>query len=178
MNKADCFNLGYVAKLHSYKGEVSLFFDATDPEKYANLDAVFIDVDGILTPFFVEKITMKDKGFAKVKFEGVDSEKDARIILKKELFLPLQVLPELTGKHFYDHEIIGFAVIDEVYGEVGEVVQVLDYKINPLLQVQNTQLDKEVLLPLGNDLVQKVDREKKELHVKATAGLIEMYLES
>src|SRR5690554_7446496 len=76
MNKVDCFNLGYVAKLHSYKGEVSLFFDATNPEDYATLDAVYIDLDGILTPFFVERIDMKDKGFAKVKFEGVDSEND------------------------------------------------------------------------------------------------------
>src|SRR5690554_7237437 len=87
MNKVDCFNLGYVAKLHSYKGEVSLFFDATNPEDYATLDAVYIDLDGILTPFFVERIDMKDKGFAKVKFEGVDSENDAKLILKKELFL-------------------------------------------------------------------------------------------
>lgn len=177
MNKADCFNLGYVAKLHSYKGEVSLFFDATDPEQYATLDAVYIDLDGILTPFFVESIEMKDKGFAKVKFEGVDTENDAKLILKKELFLPVELLSPLSGKNFYDHEIIGFKVIDEIYGEVGEVVQVMDFKINPLLQIQNTKLDKEVLLPLGNDLVQNVDRDKKEVHVKATEGLIEMYLE-
>ncbi|HLW30170.1 MAG TPA: ribosome maturation factor RimM [Brumimicrobium sp.] len=177
MNKADCFNLGYVAKLHSYKGEVSLFFDATNPDDYATLDAVYIDLDGILTPFFVESIEMKNNGFAKVKFEGVDSENDAKIILKKELFLPLELLTPLSGKNFYDHEIIGFKVIDEKFGEVGEVVQVMDYKINPLLQVQNTELDKEVLLPLGNDLVQNVDRVKKEVHVRAADGLIQMYLE-
>jgi|SRR5690554_3423991 len=176
MNKADCFNLGYVAKLHSYKGEVSLFFDATDPNSYANLDAVYIDIDGILTPFFVEEIVMKDKGFAKVKFEGVDSENTARQILKKDLFLPIELLPPLSGKNFYDHEVVGFTVIDENYGEVGELIQVMDYKINPLLQIQNNELNKEVLLPLGNDLVQRVDRENKKLHVKATEGLIEMYL--
>ena len=177
MNKADCFNLGYVAKLHSYKGEVSLFFDSTNPEDYANLDAVYIYIDGILTPFFVENIEMRDKGFAKVKFEGVDSENDAKMILKKELFLSLDKLPKLTGKNYYDHEIIGFTVIDANFGEVGEVVEVLDFKINPLLQVQNNKFDKEVLLPLGNDLVQSVDREKKELHVLSAPGLIEMYLD-
>ena len=176
MNKADCFNLGYVAKLHSYKGEVSLFFDATNPGDYAKLDAVYIDIDGILTPFFVENIEMKDKGFAKVKFEGVDTENAAKIILKKELFLALDKLPKLSGKNYYDHEIIGYTVIDQIFGEVGEVIQILDFKINPLLQVQNTKLDKEVLLPLGNELVQSVDRENKELHVLSAEGLIEMYL--
>ena len=177
MNKADCFNLGYVAKLHGYKGEVSLFFDATEPEKYASIDSVFIDLNGILTPFFVESIEMKSKGFAKVKFEGVDTENDAKAILKKDLFLPLDLLPKLSGSQFYDHEIIGFEVIDENFGKVGKVVQVIDYKVNPLLQIFNSELKKEVLLPLNNDLVQKVDREKKQLLVKATEGLIEMYLE-
>ncbi|PKR80410.1 16S rRNA processing protein RimM [Brumimicrobium salinarum] len=176
MNKTDCFNLGYVAKLHSYKGEVSLFFDVTNPNDYSTLDAVYIDVDGILTPFFIERITMKGKGFAKVKFEGVDTENDARQILKCDLFLPLEILPKLSGKQFYDHEVVGFTVVDEDYGEVGAIVQVLDYKVNPLLQIQNEKLNKEVLLPLGNDLVQRVDRVQKELHVKANPGLIEMYL--
>ena len=56
MNKADCFNLGYVAKLHGFKGEVSLFFDVTNPSDYFTLDAVYIDINDNLTPFFVESI--------------------------------------------------------------------------------------------------------------------------
>ena len=176
MNKADCFNLGYVAKLHGFKGEVSLFFDVTSPQNYAALDSVFIDLNEILTPFFVESIVLNNKGFARVKFEGVNTEDEAKVLLKKELFLPIDLLPQLSGKHFYDHEIVGFKVVDENYGEVGEVLQVIDYKTNPLLQVFNNQLKKEVLLPLNNDLVQNVDRDKKEIHVRATSGLIEMYL--
>lgn len=177
MNKADCFNLGHVAKLHGYKGEVSLFFDADNPNDYAQLDSVFIDIDGILTPFFVESIEMKGKGFAKVKFEGVNTENEAKSILKKGLFLPLTLLPELSGKNFYDHEVVDFTVIDERYGEVGKLIQIVDYANNPLMQIQNTKFDKEVLLPLSNELVQSVDREHKILYVKAIEGLIEMYLE-
>jgi len=52
MNKADCFELGYVAKLHGFKGEVSLFLDVTNPSDYASLDAVFIEINQQLTPFF------------------------------------------------------------------------------------------------------------------------------
>lgn len=175
MNKADCFNLGYVAKLHGFKGEVSLFFDVTNPAEYSNLDSVFIDVNGLLTPFFVEHIKMRDKGFAQVKFEGVNSEIDAKTILRKELYLPIELLPELEGNHFYDHEIIGFEVIDESYGTVGTVQQVVDYKVNPLIQIQNGT--KEVLLPLIDGLIKEVDRAEKKLHVKAPEGLIQLYLE-
>jgi 16S rRNA processing protein RimM len=174
MNKADCFNLGYVAKLHGFKGEVSLFFDVTSPEEYGSLDSVFIDVNGMLTPFFIERIKSRAKGFAQVKFEGVDDENQAKSLLRKDLYLPLDVLPKLTGINFYDHEVVDYLVIDEVYGEVGKVIQIVDYKVNPLIRIENG--DKEVLLPLIDGLVTKIDREAKTMHVKAPEGLIELYL--
>tara|TARA_B100000508_G_scaffold118450_1_gene98562 strand:- start:77521 stop:78054 length:534 start_codon:yes stop_codon:yes gene_type:complete len=177
MKKADCFQLGYVAKLHGYKGEVSLFFDTTNPEYYRNLDAVFIDISGNLTPFFIDRIELGKKGFARVKFEGVDDEQSAKSILRKELYLPLKALPDLEGKHFYDHEVVGFSVIDAEKGNVGKLIEVVDYKTNPLLRIEATN-GNEVLLPLLADLIQSVDRDKKELHVKSPEGLIELYLES
>ncbi|MEY3199285.1 MAG: hypothetical protein RJA13_1243, partial [Bacteroidota bacterium] len=107
MNKADCFHLGYVAKLHGFKGEVSLFLDVTNPEDYETLDALFIEINGQLSPFFIQEFKLKNKGFAAVKFEGVNSENEARILLRKNLFLPAQILPPLSGKNFYDHEVVG-----------------------------------------------------------------------
>ena len=175
MNKADCFYLGYVAKLHGFKGEVSLFLDVTNPADYASLDAVFIDINDQLTPFFVESLKLKNNGFAAVRFEGLNDEHNAKKLLRKQLYLPAQVLPKLEGKNFYDHEVVGFKVIDANYGEVGVLEQVVDFKVNPLLQVMNGE--KEVLIPLLDDTVQKVDRDNKELHVVAPEGLIALYLE-
>jgi len=175
VNKADCFHLGYVAKLHGFKGEVSLFLDVTNPNDYASLDAVFIDINDHLTPFFIESFKLKNNGFAAVRFEGVDDESHAKRIVRKNVYLPAQILPELKGVHFYDHEVVGFTVIDKAFGEVGILEQVIDLKVNPLLQVMRG--DKEVLIPFIEGLVQKVDREKRELHVAAPAGLIEIYLE-
>jgi 16S rRNA processing protein RimM len=175
MEKADCFHLGYVAKLHGYKGEVSLFLDVTNPEDYETLDAVFIEINGQLTPFFVTAFKLKNKGFAAVKFEGVTSENDARILLRKNLFLPAQILPKLSGNNFYDHEVVGFKVIDSLFGEVGVLESIIDLQVNPLIQIMNGS--KEVLVPLIDGLVQKVDRSNKTLYITAPAGLIELYLQ-
>jgi len=175
MNKADCFYLGYVAKLHGFKGEVSLFLDVTNPSDYETLDAVFIDINDQLTPFFVESLKLKNNGFAAVRLEGVNDENSAKKILRKELYLPAQVLPKLEGKNFYDHEVVGFKVMDASYGEVGILEQVVDFKVNPLLQIMNGE--KEVLVPLRDDTVLKVDREKKEMHIQSPEGLIALYLE-
>lgn len=174
MNKADCFHLGNVARLHGFKGEVSLFFDVTNPTDYQGLDAVFIEINNQLTPFFVEKMRMTPQGYAIVKFEGVASDNDARLLLRKNLYLPAQILPQLDEKEFYDHEVVGYEVIDQEYGAVGKLVQVIDLKANPLLQIMNGE--KEVLIPISNNVVQKVDRKKKKLHIQAPPGLIELYL--
>lgn len=174
MNKADCFHLGYVAKLHGFKGEVSLFLDVTNPEDYNGLDAIFIDLNDHLTPFFITSFKLKNKGFAAVRFEGVDDEITARKLLRKSVYLPAQILPELEGIHFYDHEVVGFKVIDTEHGDIGVLDQVIDLKVNPLLQIFKDE--KEVLVPLIDGVVQKVDRKKKELHIKAPAGLVELYL--
>ena len=72
MNKADCFHLGYVAKLHGFKGEVSLFLDVTNPADYEDIDCVFVDINDQLTPFFIESFKLKNHPFAAVKFEGIN----------------------------------------------------------------------------------------------------------
>jgi 16S rRNA processing protein RimM len=174
MDKADCFHLGYVAKLHGFKGEVSLFLDVSNPEDYADLEMVFIEINNQLTPFFIESFKLKNKGFAAVKFEGVDSETDARFLQRKSLYLPAEILPELTGTSFYDHEIVGFTVIDTNFGEVGVVDEVLAYQVNPLLSIMNGKI--EVLVPLIDGLVKEVNRQNKTITITAPEGLIEMYL--
>lgn len=174
MQHEDCFQLGYIAKLHGFKGEVSLFLDVTNPSDYATLDALYIDINGQLTPFFVTSISLKNKGFAALKLEGVDSENDAKIILRKSCYLPLTLLPELDDKHFYDHEVVGFKVIDAEFGEVGIIDQIIDLAVNPLIQIKNG--DKEILVPFVENLVQRVDRANKTLYIAAPEGLIAVYL--
>lgn len=174
MDKTACYQLGYIAKLHGYKGEVSLFLDVTDPSEYKKLDQLMIELDGHLSPFFIERYQLKTKGFATVKFEGIDSEEAARVLLRKNAYLPAAELPELGNKNFYDHEVVGFKLIDINYGEVGTIVQIIDLAVNPLIQVDAK--GKEVLIPLLDGLVHLVDREKRELHVESPEGLIDLYL--
>jgi 16S rRNA processing protein RimM len=80
----------------------------------------------------------------------------------------------LSGKNFYDHEVVGFTVIDESFGEVGIIESIIDLQVNPLIQIMNGP--KEVLVPLIEGIVQNVDRKKKTMTIKAPPGLIELYL--
>ena len=174
MDLKDSIYIGQIAKLHGYKGGVCLFLDVTHPEEYMDMESFFIEIDGILTPFFVESFKLKNKGFAAVKFQGVDSEQEARSLLKKKVFILETELRELDESNFYDHEVIGYEVEDVVKGEIGKVTAIADLKQNPLLVIEFK--DKEILLPIFDGLIVKVDRKLKRLKVKAPDGLIDLYL--
>ena len=174
MTKTDCFQLGYIAKLHGYKGEVSLFLDVSDPSKYKGIDAFYIEIDDQLIPFIVEGEKKKGKGHVALKLEGVDTEADAKKLLKKSVYLPDALLEKLDDKSFYDHEVIGFQVQDSNHGVIGIVNDVFDASATALLQIMNGE--KEVLVPLIPNLVQKVDRKSEILHIEAPEGLLDLYL--
>lgn len=172
--KEDCYRLGSVAKLHSFKGEVSIYLDVDDPLEYKELESVFVEFDDKLIPFFIEKIQVRPNGYAVVKFEDIDNERQAKKLVKGGLYLPLDTLPELDGNEFYFHEIEGFEVFDENNTLVGNVLRVLDLSNNPLIAIDHKGT--EVLLPKQDHFILKIDRENQAIHVRIPEGLIEMYL--
>ncbi|MFM7684056.1 MAG: ribosome maturation factor RimM [Bacteroidota bacterium] len=174
MNFEGYFYLGKIAKLHGYKGEVSLFLDVTNPSDYNKLERVFVDVDGVLIPFFIDQLKPKNKGFMAVKFQDVNDENAAKKLLKKSIYLPDNELSELDETSFYDHEISGFKVYDHVKGFIGIADTVIDLVSNPLMRIEFE--NKEILIPIFEGLISKVDRNNRELHIQAPDGLIDLYI--
>lgn len=172
--KADCYRLGAIAKLHSYKGEVSIYLDVDDPQEYSHLESVFVEYDNKLIPFFLESIQIRQNGFATVKFMDIESERQAQKLVKCGLYLPLETLPELDDTEFYYHEIEGFEVIDEKHGKVGTVIHIVDQPVNPLVAINFNGI--EMLIPKQDQFILRVDRESKTLYISAPEGLIDMYL--
>ena len=65
-------------------------------------------------------------------------------------------------------------VVDEEHGELGPIAEVIEYPTQAIIQVFKDK--KEILIPILDQVIQKVDRKAKKLYVKAPEGLIEMYL--
>jgi len=173
MKKEDCFYLGIIARKHSYKGEVVIVIDSDEPELYANLDAVFIEYNNKLIPFFVENILLQKGNQLRVKFEDIDTEKDAIDILKRDAYLPLTLLPKLEGDKFYYHEVIGFTIIDSNYGEIGKITSINDTTAQALFVIE-TDTNKQILIPLIDNFIKEVDRENQIIKVETPEGLIQM----
>ena len=174
MTKEECFYLGRIVSKFSFKGEVLIKLDTDEPETYLEMESVFVEYDNNLVPFFIEKSSLQKSNLLRVKFEEVDAEEDAEDLLKCDLYLPLNLLPELSEDQFYFHEIIGFTVQDENYGTVGALTGVNDTTSQALFEIEKN--GKQILIPMNDQFLQKVDKKNKVIHVKTPEGLIDLYL--
>ncbi|MCV6628650.1 MAG: ribosome maturation factor RimM [Flavobacteriaceae bacterium] len=174
MRKEDCFYLGKIVKKFSYKGEVLVKLDTDEPELYENMESVFVEMRNALIPFFIVKSQLHKDSLLRIKFEDVSSEAEAEKLLGSALHLPLALLPKLSGNQFYYHEIIGFTVLDANYGDAGVVTKVNDSTAQHLLVLKKA--NKEVLIPINDHIIKRLDREQKQIHIEAPEGLIDLYL--
>lgn len=172
ITKDKCFYLGYISKTQGFKGGVIAFFDVDNTQSYQKLQRLLIDLNGSLTPFFIETLNLKDKGFVHLKLEGVDNHDRSKAISNQDIYLPLTDLPTLPTDEFYFHDLVNMMVHDKTLGEIGPVDKVLDFNRNPLMQI--TRAGNEILIPISDQFIAKVDKSEKIVHVDLPEGLIEI----
>lgn len=174
MTLNDCFYIGTIVQKFSFKGELLIKLDSDDPEMYEELESVFVALGNNLVPFFIERSSLHKSNLLRVKFEEVDTEADAEALLKHKLYLPLAALPKLSGNKFYYHEVIGFEVEDTQFGKVGKIIGVNDTTTQALFEIEDEQ-GNEILIPIIDSFIEKVDRAKQKIIVNTPEGLIDLY---
>lgn len=178
MTKEECFILGQVTKTHSFKGDLVLFIDADDPEQYAGLEAIWLEISERLVPFFIDDCRPHNspQKFV-IHLEGVDDEDSAQALCSKPVFLPLSLMTPLGQNQFYLHEVNGWHVFDAEKNEsIGQVHRVLEYPIYPILEVESE--GNIVLIPLPDHVEIEVNREQQSLHLTLPEGLLDVYKNS
>ncbi len=174
MRKEDCFYLGKIAKKFSFKGEVLIYLDTDEPELYQDMESVFVEYNKNLIPYFISNSSLHKNDFLRVNFEDINNEAEADSILNCEVYLPLSMLPKLSGNKFYFHEVIGFEIEDIRLGVFGKIISINDSSAQPLFEVLNGNT--EILVPMIDAFLVKIDRVNNKVIMDLPVGLVEMYL--
>jgi 16S rRNA processing protein RimM len=175
MNKDQCFQIGYVSKVHGLRGEVTIVLDVDYPEDYEDLKHVFLALKSRLVPYFLEHFVLQPGNKVLAKFEELDSIDAVEELVGLEVYLPVSELAPLEEGQYYFHELIGFEVFDETKGLIGPVQIIYDLDTQNLLGV--THQGKEVLIPIQDGIISKVDKAAKKVYCQLPDGLLEIYLE-
>ena len=173
MKKEACFYLGTIIGKYSFKGELLVKTDTDNINSYNSLTSVFIDIENRLIPYFVKHCLVHKSSLLRFKLEDVSDEETANVLLRKKIYLPLELLPKLTGNKFYYHEVIGFKIIDQKKGEIGTILKINDQTAQPLFEVNDD--NKKILIPLHDDLLINLNRKDKSILVNLPDGLIDLF---
>lgn len=172
VNTEDFFELGYISRVHGVKGAFIIQMDTDHPEHYRQLKEVWIKNGNSVQCFDTEEISIRNRE-AIVKLKTVNSVDEAATFIKKTVLLPLQILPQLTGKDFYFHEIRGFILKDDHYGAVGKIETVYDMPQHPVAGILVN--GNEILIPLVPEFIENIDRKNKIIFTQLPEGMIEVY---
>ena len=171
----DYFYLGKITKRFGLVGELVVYLDTDEPEKYHKMESVFLDIDGEPIPFFIENVKIKTRNQLIVRFQDIDDKSSSRYV-NTDLYLPRSLLPILEGNKFYYHEIKGFTIIDATHGEIGVCEKVLDNSPQAVMQIVNPE--GEILLPIVDVFIKQVNRDTRTIEVEIPEGLMEFYINS
>ncbi|MFD2967036.1 ribosome maturation factor RimM [Sphingobacterium bambusae] len=172
MELNEAFYIGYITKTRGLKGELQLFFEFED---YMDLDVdvLFLEMNKKLVPYFVDTIKLQKNSTAYLNLEDVDHIDKAQPLVKKKAYLPLDKMPERDPEDFRYSDLIGYLVIDEEEGEIGEITHVQELPQQFMATVDfNGQ---ELLFPLNDDLILGIDAEEEIIEVDLPEGLIDLY---
>ncbi len=173
----DITAVGKLLKTHALKGELNVMLDI-DPGYLEEGNPAIIDIDGIYVPFYAESIRTKGSFSFLVKFEGIDTEIEAKKIVNKTIFALRDPLKDFMLENFdeeyalYD-DIIGWSIKEADGEEIGKVIDIDTNTENELFIVE-TPNSKTVYIPLTEDFIERMDEESKTIIMNLPEGLLDL----
>ena len=161
--------VGRIGRAHGLAGEVGVEVRTDEPEvRFAN-GAILHGADRSLQV----AASRWHSGRLLVRFAGCDDRTDAEALRGIELAVDIDesALPHEPDA-YYDHQLIGLAVVLTDGTPAGEIADVLHLPSQDLLAVQATD-GREVLIPFVAQIVPEIDLVARRVTVDPPGGLFE-----
>lgn len=164
------YNVGKIVNTHGIRGEVRVMA-TTDfiKERFAPEKKLYLQTAGEPLELTVEK-ARQHKGFVLVKFVGYDNINDVEKFRDHELLVSGEDQQPLEDGQYYYRQIIGLTVKTVDGEELGKIEEIMSPGANDVWVVDRPGKD-ELLLPVIDDVVKKVDLANQQVIVELMEGL-------
>lgn len=173
MPESKYFNIGKLVATFGVKGEAILKHHLGKKTALNGLQTLFIEEKKEeFLPYFVESTRIKNESEVFIKLEGVNSKESAQRLVQKQIWLTAVDFHKYAGKSA-PISLLGFHVLHQ--GEdLGEILEVIEQPHQVLCRIELN--GKEVLLPVHDETLKKVDKNKKQVHLDLPEGLLDIFL--
>lgn len=164
----ELYRIGKLGKAHGIKGEVQMQVE-DDVFDRVDADFLFLRVDGIMVPFFIEEYRFKSDEICLVKFEDIETAEKARELTGCEVYFPRE-MAEADDHDLTYAELVGYEVIDNRNNKVvGRIAGVDDSTENILFE-----LDNGILIPAPDELIEEVDTDSHSIRMHLPEGIFDL----
>lgn len=166
----DLIEIGWTGKPHGLKGEIKLRVSDFYEEDLLAAKSVLIGEPPV--PYFLESV--RGGGALIAKFETLDAREMVAPLGNKPLYL---LAEQVTATQEEEPEtpwdlFIGYSIVAEGYPKLGPITGIMDMPEHYLAEL--THEDKDLLVPLHEDLIVGIDQEELVLTMTLPEGLLEL----
>ena len=172
--------VGRVSKLFGTKGEVLLNLYDTFPVGFNMEEPLFVVIDGLAVPLFLERFERRGRSGALAVFADLDTASRAGELAGLEFSvekgqpeITSENLSEAEGDGFYLENFVGFTACFLGDGRAGTIADFIDGD-NPLFLLEVGGL--EVYVPAVDELIASFNPDTREITFDLPDGLLELYL--
>ena len=169
----DYITIGKTQKPFGLEGELRFYIEDQYLEDFDAADVIFLKIMGKPLPYFIESVRAQSTPL--VKFEDVNTPEEAKLIGSCEIMMQASALrsnEEVEEEEMEYAYLIGFELIEQSRGLIGKVKDIEEYP-EQIMALVNYE-DKEVLIPLNEHFIQKVEEEEKRLYLDLPEGLLDI----
>ncbi len=170
---ANYFKIGKIVAVHGLKGELLLKHELGKKTSLKGLQAVFIEEKkNSFLPWFIQTTKIKSESEIFLKLEGIDTRETAIPLTQKEIWLTETDFKKFAAKTA-PAGLLGYSIINknEMLGAILELIE-QPHQLLCRIEIKG----KEVLIPLHEESMIKINHKKKEVIVELPEGLLEIYL--
>ena len=164
--------IGSIYRTHGLKGEVKLIVERDQLPDNFQPDSLFIEASPAPVPHFCVSFKYLEGKHALLKLEGIDTIESARLLVKKEIYVPIEQIVYSDEPNELEY-LLGYMMIDAEGSEVGIIEDILDMPMQQVAQINYK--GHEALVPLMQQTILEINKEKKQLQVQIPEGLLDIY---
>ncbi|HEY2649764.1 MAG TPA: 16S rRNA processing protein RimM [Puia sp.] len=166
-------NIGKIVSAFGLKGDLIVMHHLGKKISISKIKVIFLEQKkDELLPYFVENIRKKGDDELYLKLEGIDSKEDTTKFLRREVWMKEEEIQMHTQKN---NPIgwIGYRVLDQGK-DLGPILEVIEQPHQILCRLEIDT--KEVLIPINEQTLDKVDHKNKMVLLTLPSGLLDVYL--
>lgn len=168
IKEEEVYKIGRLGKTHGVKGEITFQFD-DDIFDRTDSDYLVLEIDGILVPFFMEEYRFRSDSLALVKFCDIDTQQRAAELTGCNVFFPRE-LAEDDEENINLSMLVGFDLVEaDNDKKVGTIASIDDSTANILFELEDGKL-----IPATDDLITRIDMQKRTITMQIPEGLLEL----